>query len=550
MILTSVSPKKASFFSFFFLAAISVFPQTNNTGFYDNLLEEYSIPGMSIAVIKDGKVDLSHHGVTSNDTKTPVKLNTVFGAASLSKPAFAYAVMKLVEQGKIDLDKPLYGYLKNKDLEDDERHKQITARMILSHSGGLPNWRRGKLKLMHDPGTKFQYSGEGYVYLARVIEHILQKPVNEFMKDLVFKPLGMDHSGFTWEDRFKTNFASPHDYTGSSKPNWRPEKPVVASSLQTTATDYAKLMMAILQRKGLKRSTYRQMEKPQIEISNSLSWGLGWGIQKSPRRKYLWQWGDNGTFKAFAMIYPDKNEGMVFFVNSYKGLRILPKLVDYLFKDTIPEFDMLKNSMRTRADEKLMLSILKNGYEEGAKAFFFPNSTQINTSLINEGQLSFVAMQLKWRKKFAEEKSLLKAIALAYPKSFRAQKSYAAHCIRHGYKEEGIEYYKKALTIDPENKDILNTIHLLTSDKLTGNVTFVFSDYLWASSVSVIGSFNNWSSSSTPLLKKNGVWTTTIQLEPGNYSYQFMVDGYPLLDPKNQVVINKDGQIGSLLKVE
>ncbi|MTI32943.1 serine hydrolase [Xanthovirga aplysinae] len=525
--------------------------QSIETTFFDSLLLKYDIPGLSIAYIDNDKLEyIGNHGVTSQDTKDSIRANTVFGAASLSKPAFAYAVMKLVEQEKVDLDKPLYHYLKNEELEKDERYKEITTRMILSHSSGLPNWRNGELKLMHKPGSKFQYSGEGYMYLAKVIEHIQQKPINQVMKELVFQPLDMKHSSFVWEDRFEINFASPHDYTGTPKPNWRPEKPVIASSLHTTPTDYAKLMIAILQKKELETRTFNEIMKPQIKISNSLSWGLGWGINSSSKAEYLWQWGDNGNLKSFAMFYPDENRGMVFFINSYKGLRILPELVEYLFKDTIPEFSMLERSMRIRSDEKIMLSILKKGYNSGIKEFLIPNSNLLDTTIATERQLAFVAMQLKWRKKYSEEKRLLKAIAETFPASFKAQKGYAAHCIRHGYTHEGIQYYKKAQLLEPHNTDISNTLHLLTSEELNGNVTFTFSDYLWGSSVSVIGSFNNWSSSSTPLLKKNGVWTTTINLKPGTYSYQFMVDGYPMLDPKNDEVINENGQISSLLKVE
>lgn len=549
----SITRNKTLLFIFFLLTLTTIFPQSRNVSFFDNLIQEYDIPGLSIGFIKDGEVSfLSHHGVTANDTKDPVRLNTVFVAASLSKPTFAYAVLKLEKQGKIDLDKPVYQYLENKDLMKDERYKQITTRMLLSHSSGLPNWRRrnGELKLMHNPGSKFQYSGEGYMYLAKVVEHIMQKPVNEVMKELVFKPLGMTHSSYIWEKRFETNYASPHDYTGTAKPKRHTTKPVIASSLHTTVSDYTKLMLAVLQKKGLKRSSYKAIINPQIKINDSLGWGLGWGIQKSSNNKYLWQWGDNGTYKGFVMMYPKEKNGVIFLVNSYKGLRILPKLVDYLFNDVVPEFSMLKSSMNTRNDEKLLLSILNKGYDEGIKNFLSPNSNKIDSTLITKRHLASVAMQLRWRNKFYEVKSLLKIIAHTYTKSSKAQKNYADNCIKHGLINEGIQYYKKALSLEPKNESVSNTIHLLTSKKLTGNVTFVFSDYLWGDSVFVSGSFNKWSYSSIPMLKKNGVWTTTIQLEPGEYSYQFIVNGYPMLDPRNDNNIKKEnGEFNSVLKV-
>jgi len=524
--------------------------QQINSDFLDSLLIEYDIPSISVAYFENNEVSyIGTHGFKSMDTKEPVEKNTIYSAASLSKPAFAYAVLLIAQSGKIDLDEPLYKYLENEDLKDDARYKNITARMILSHSSGLPNWRNGELQLLFDPGSDFQYSGEGYMYLAKVIESILGQNINDVMKEWVFKPLGMTNSSFVWESHFKS-FAVPHDYTNTAKPFFARNRPIIASSLQTTPSDYAKLMMAILSKKVLNRKYYKLIITPQSKISESLGWGLGWGIQEGVKNRYLWQWGDNGNFKGFSMMYPNENKGMVFFINSHKGLRILPKLVKNFFDDTIPVFDMLARSMRTSPDEKLLLSILNHGFDKGVKSFLQLNSTKIDTSKISIGQLEFVAMQLKWRNHFLEEKEVLKALSNTFPNSFKAQKSYAVHCVKHGYKEEGILYYKKALKIEPQNKSISSTIHLLTANKLEGNVTFGFSDYLWASSVSVSGSFNDWSYSSIPLLKRNGVWQTTIELAPGEYSYQFIVNGYPILDPRNEEIIKENGQIMSLLKVE
>lgn len=524
--------------------------QQVNGHFLDSLLIEYNIPSLSIAYFEKNEISyIGTHGFKSMDTKEPVERNTIYSAASLSKPAFAYAVLLMAQNGKIDLDKPLYKYLKNEDLKDDIRYKKITARMILSHSSGLPNWRNGELQLLFDPGSDFQYSGEGYMYLAKVVESILEKNINDVMKQWVFQPLGMTNSSFVWEKHFDS-FAVPHDYTNTAKPFFVRSRPIIASSLQTTPSDYAKLMMAILSKKGLNRKYYKLISTRQSQISESLGWGLGWAIQDGIKNKYLWQWGDNGNFKGFSMMYPDENKGMVFFVNSHKGLRILPKLIKNLFDDKTPEFEMLKRSMRISPDEKLLLSILNNGYEKGVGEFLHLNSTTIDTSKISLGELEFVAMQLKWRNKFSEEKEVLKVISNTFPNSFKAQKNYAAHCVTHGDTDEGILYYKKVLEIEPKNESVSRTIHLLTSHKLEGNVTFGFSDYLWASSVSVSGSFNDWSYSSIPLLKRNGVWQTTIELEPGEYSYQFIVNGYPILDPRNKDIIQENGQVMSLLKVK
>src|SRR5690606_33606031 len=139
--------------------------------FLKSRMDSLNIPGLSIAVINDSKV-VYHNtfGFANVEKKLPVTDKTIFEAASISKSEFAFFVMQFVEEGKLDLDKPLYEYLPYQDIANDERYKKITARMVLSHRSGFPNWRENeddkKLKIKFDPGTDYEYSGEGYQYLA------------------------------------------------------------------------------------------------------------------------------------------------------------------------------------------------------------------------------------------------------------------------------------------------------------------------------------------------------------------------------------------------
>src|ERR1041385_369085 len=169
------------------------------------LIEKGDIPGVSIAYI--GKGRLVWHkgfGVTSTKTKAPVTDNSIFEAASLSKPVVAYAVMKLVDEGKIDLDKPLSQYLHEAYPNIyDVRVNEITARHVLGHSSGFPNWRNSDtLKIYFNPGERFSYSGEGFVYLSKVIESITGEKFDVFMKRTVFDPLGMQSSSYSWRDSY------------------------------------------------------------------------------------------------------------------------------------------------------------------------------------------------------------------------------------------------------------------------------------------------------------------------------------------------------------
>src|SRR5712692_9158601 len=118
--------------------------------------------------------------------------NTVFDGASLTKPVFAHAVLQLADQGHLSLDAPLGHYLPNY-IPNDDRASRISAKHVLSHSAGLPNWRNADfpLKTYFQPGDQFSYSGEGYLYLQKAIEAITGEKIHTLVERSVFQPFGM-----------------------------------------------------------------------------------------------------------------------------------------------------------------------------------------------------------------------------------------------------------------------------------------------------------------------------------------------------------------------
>ena len=171
------------------------------------LMWRAGVPGLSIAVIRDGKTAwIGYLGLRSEATEKPVTRSTVFNVGSLSKPVFAYGVLKLVDAGKLKLDEPLAPYLPKEFVEGDPRFKQITARFVLSHRTGFPNWPGDgqPLTIHFTPGEKFSYSGAGMVFLQKAVEKITGKPLNDYMQEAVFGPLGMKHSSYVWNLRSRT----------------------------------------------------------------------------------------------------------------------------------------------------------------------------------------------------------------------------------------------------------------------------------------------------------------------------------------------------------
>ncbi|WP_077923383.1 serine hydrolase [Spirosoma sp. 209] len=310
--------------------------------FVTRLMDKAGIPGLSLALIRQNTVVYSQgYGLTKADSTQRVTPATVFDAASLSKPVFAYAVLQLVEAGKLDLDKPLYEYLPYADVAADERYKKITARLVLSHASGLPNWRKNRqsnqLAMRYNPGERFGYSGEGFVYLQKVVEKITGKPINELMIERVFKPLQMTRSSYVWQPAFEADFAYPHDKESQPEDKGRFTQPNMAYSLQTTADDYARFVLALLTANGLKPATVDQMLSHQRQLPKTFSgteplspglfWGLGIGIESTPTGDYFWHWGDNGTFRCYVTADRKRGDGIVYFTNSFNGLDIADDMV-------------------------------------------------------------------------------------------------------------------------------------------------------------------------------------------------------------------------------
>jgi CubicO group peptidase (beta-lactamase class C family) len=156
---------------------------TVNLAFQQKLplrMQRNNVPAVGIAVIENGEVkDLQVFGELPK--RIPAPLNTIFEVASLTKPIVAMMTLKLVDDGLWDLDEPLARDWIDPDLIDDPRHQQLTTRLVLSHQTGFPNWRRfnptNKLAFEFDPGTKYQYSGEGFEYLKNALERRFDKPL-------------------------------------------------------------------------------------------------------------------------------------------------------------------------------------------------------------------------------------------------------------------------------------------------------------------------------------------------------------------------------------
>ncbi len=222
------------------------------------LAAKHHVCAVAIAVVKNRKLDAIDSASGCQPTLN-LKSDSVFQAASLSKPVFAYAVLKLVAQGKLELDAPVVKYLPEgyrhqfnplkvdpSDLVTDLRIQAVTVQMVLNHTSGLPNWASGPLNFDSTPGTKWSYSGEGYVLLQRAVEAVTGERLDRFMASQVFKPLDMENSSFVRNEQTAQNLLPGTKPNGVPRKKMEFQNPIAAFTLTTTASDYGKFLVAVL----------------------------------------------------------------------------------------------------------------------------------------------------------------------------------------------------------------------------------------------------------------------------------------------------------------
>ncbi|WP_447756120.1 serine hydrolase domain-containing protein [Sphingopyxis fribergensis] len=331
------------------------------------------VPGAAIAVVDRGKLAWSRSfGVKNVLTRDPVREDTLFEAASMTKPVFAYVVMRLVDEKRLDLDKPLALYRRPANLGDDPNLERITARQVLAHSTGLPNWASEPLVTSGAPGSRYTYSGEAFIWLQLVVETIMGMGLGSVMQAKLFDPAGMSHSSFGWDDEIARSAVFGHSEPpeGEQKlppqptrelgdrllrvaSKWRkpiaswtyedsvaamretePETPPSthdllvnsAGGLLMTASDYAKFMLLMMDRPGraaweISDAARNAMLTPQLDVrGRDISRGLGWELEQSSAGLLFQHSGSNyGIFKTLGVGDARRGRAIVVFTNATNG---------------------------------------------------------------------------------------------------------------------------------------------------------------------------------------------------------------------------------------
>jgi CubicO group peptidase (beta-lactamase class C family) len=306
-----------------------------------NLVGVGTIPGLSLAILQGGSVTkIIAIGRRGPHDPEPVNAHTVFEAASLTKPLAAFIALQLVDEGRLDLDKPLVEIC-GEYITDDVRAAAISARHVLTHTSGLPNvvTEAAPLRTHFKPGERFSYGSSAFTWLQRAIEATGGDKLEKLAIQRVFGRFGMQRSSLEWHARFEDNHAVGHEMDGEPVQKRRAASAHASWSLVTTAGDYSRFLMAVLRGDGLTAATHAAWFSPAVQarqgfaedlagdnpVDPLVAWGLGWGLE--PAQGCFFHWGHMPGSRAYLLCDRHRGDGAVWFANSARGLRLAHRII-------------------------------------------------------------------------------------------------------------------------------------------------------------------------------------------------------------------------------
>jgi len=336
------------------------------------IMDRATVSGLGCVILNDGHIVYSKtFGFRDKETGVALDDGSVFNAASFSKTVFAYLVVLLAEDGLIDLDRPIHEYLGKpipeydnySDLAGDDRWREITGRMVLSHSSGFPNWRflteEQRLGFIFDPGTRFSYSGEGIQLLQMVVEEIVGKDLESLATEKVFGPIGMSDSSFVWQPSYEHVFALPHNEFGWAGNTKRRSIPAAAGSMTTTVVDYGRFLEAVMARERGREYGDLAMTDTVIPVTSermlgpraqrdgdpgdgvSISWGLGWGLFDCSVGRAFFHTGHDLGEQNYTVSFLEQGIGVALLSNSDNFESVAGEIVEAAIGDVYSPFTWL-----------------------------------------------------------------------------------------------------------------------------------------------------------------------------------------------------------------
>lgn len=337
----------------------------------EELMRAHDIPGLALAIVEGDEVLLSQSfGYRDIEQGLPFTPDTVMYGASITKFVFASYVQQLANEGRVDLDapiadllsKPLPDYKDYRDLDGDDRWKQLTLRLLLSHQTGFPNYRffppeggydpNGKLAFYFQPGERYGYSGEGYYIAQLIVEEFTGLDTEAELQRRFFEPLGMSRTSLVWQDHFRGDFAQGYTIEGVNEGHNMRSKVRAAGSMDTTISDFSKWVGALMSGRLVSQPALKELLQPANEIQSvsmfptltaartdrynsiNLSTSVGSITFTGPQGFAFFKGGHNEKTDNQLLCLVDRNMCVLAFMNTAKGHLVYPELFDYILGDT------------------------------------------------------------------------------------------------------------------------------------------------------------------------------------------------------------------------
>ena len=372
------------------LPAATIKGQTVKTMNLAERMKHYNVPGVSIAFFADGKISWTRtYGLADVATGRRVTPETLFQSASISKPAAALGVLRLVQEGKLNLDEDVNLKLRSWKIPENEftKEQKVTLRRILSHSAGMniqrfPGYAAGEqlpttvqilngekpantvpIRVDTVPGTIWRYSGGGYVAMQLLLSDVTGKPVPQLLDELVLRPIGMTHS--TFEEPLPKNLwssaATPYREDGQPvKGGWHTYPEITPAALWTTPSDIARMAIEVQNEySGKSHKILSADMMHQMLTHQKDDWGLGFALESPGHKLRFSHGGSNEGFRCTLQAYTEApGQGIVIMTNGDQGWNLLNEILrsvskEYGWPDFQPQAHVL-----TKIDPALLSAYL------------------------------------------------------------------------------------------------------------------------------------------------------------------------------------------------
>ena len=474
------------------------------------LMQLYKVPGLSIAVIDNFEIAWAKgYGVTEAGTSNPVTPHTLFQAGSVSKAIAAAGALHLVEQGKIQLDEDVNHTLTTWKVPENEftKEQKVTLRRLLSHSAGLtvhffpgypvnaplptlaqilngePPANTAPVRVNFVPGSKWAYSGGGFLIAQQIMIDVTGLPFPQIMRESIFDKIGMKDSSFEHPlsaTRAKQAASGTHWNGNTVEGKWHLYPEMAAAGLWSTPSDLARFAIEIaLAKRGkangiLSQSMAREMLKPQMEQVTEFAlgdsnhpdrMGLGFFLGDETRPNLFGHIGNDAGFEAMLIMDSESGQGAAIMANSEIGILLGDCLLENIAQEYGWKNYLSPDRPRAGAGAVLLAAYQAKGIQSAIEQYWAMKQTSVPQFIPNENTLLIFSYFLAGVNQPEDALKVMKMEVQEYPAFWNAYDSLAELYAMVGEKELAIQNYEKSVQINPDNWHAVENLKKLKEQK-------------------------------------------------------------------------------------